>query len=101
MKSEYAKLLKAMSAWYDEIDVPVIQIVYSVDDGEIEIAGYANFPMFRQILAGEIKDAIGYYNRLDEQEPLTVSIVYAGQCEPFAIFMNGSFWASLGEDGIS
>ena len=102
MKSEYAKLLKAMNTWYEEIDVPVIQIVHSIsDDGEVKIAGYKDFPKFREILVDEIKDAIVYYDRFGECNPPTVSIVYAGPCDKLAIFMNGEFWADLGEDGVS
>jgi len=102
MKHEYAKLRAAMKAWFKEIDVPVIQIVHSInDDGEVTIAGYADFPQFRQLLVDEIKDAMGYYDRLDEQGPITVSIVYGGSDDPLAIFMNGEFWCSLDEDGVS
>jgi len=102
MKSEYHKLLKAMSAWYKEIDVPVIQIVHSIDDdGEVNIAGYANFPKFRQLLVDEIKDARRYYDRRDEQGPITVSIVYIGTDDRLSIFMNGEFWCDLDEDGVS
>jgi len=102
MKHEYAKLRAAMKNWYGEIDVPVIQIVHSIDDdGEVNIAGYANFPKFRRLLVGEIKDARRYYDRHDEQGPITVSIVYGGTDDPLSIFMNGEFWCDLDEDGVS
>jgi len=102
MKSEYAKLIKAMDTWYKEIDVPVIQIVHSIsDDGEVKIAGYKDFPKFRQLLVDEIKDARRYYDRPDERGPITVSIVYVGSDEPLHIYMNGEFWCNLDGDVVS
>jgi len=102
MKSEYAKLLKAMNTWYKEIDVPVIQIVHSVsDDGKVKIAGYKDFPKFRKILVDEIKEAARYYERRGENGPLTVSIIYTGPSDHLHIYMNGEFWGDFGEGGVS
>jgi len=102
MKHEYAKLLKAMNTWYEEIDVPVIQIVHSVsDDGEVNIAGYKDFPKFREILVDEIKEAAAYYERCGENGPLTVSIVYTGPSEHLHIYINGEFWGDFVEDRVS
>jgi len=102
MKREYDKLIKAMNTWYSEITVPVIQIVHAIDDaGEVEVAGYLDFPKFREILAGEIKKAAEYYARLGEDGPLTVSIVYTGQNDPLAVYINGEFWGDLDEHGVS
>jgi len=102
MKAEYAKLREAMASWYAAIDVPVIQIVHAInDDGEVDIAGYLDFPKFREILAGEIKEAAEYYARRGENGPLTVSIVYCDQNEPLAVYINGEFWGDLDEDGVS
>jgi len=102
MKHEYTKLLKAMNTWYEEIDVPVIQIIHSIsDDGEVKIAGYKDFPKFRECLVDEIKEAAGYYERRGENGPLTVSIVYTGPNDPLYIYMNGEFWGDFGDDGVS
>ena len=102
MKREYAKLLKAMNAWYDEIDVPVIQIVHAInDEGEVKIAGYRAFPKLREILAEEIREAAGRYARRGENGPLTVSIVFSGMHDPLAIYINGEFWGDLDEHGVS
>jgi len=102
MKAEYAKLRDAMATWYAAIDVPVIQIVHAInDDGEVDIAGYLDFPKFREILSGEIKEAVGYYARRGENGPLTVSLVYSDPNEPLAIYINGEFYGDLDEHGVS
>ena len=102
MTTEYAKLRAAMKAWYSAIDVPVIQIVHFIDeDGEVEIAGYADFPKFRQLIVDEIKDARRYFDWRDEQGPITASIVYSSPGGPLSIFMNGMFWRDVDEDGVS
>jgi len=102
MKAEYDKLIHAMATWYAEISVPVIQIVHAInDDGEVDIPGYLDFPKFREIIAGEIKEAAGYYARRGENGPLTVSIVYSDPNEPLEIYINGEFWALLDESCFS
>jgi len=102
MKAEYAKLREAMATWYEEIDVPVIQIVHAInDEGEVKIAGYKDFPNLRKILAGEIKEAAEYYARRGENGPLTVSIVYSDPNEPLAVYINGEFYGDLDEHGVS
>jgi len=102
MKREYDKLTNAMATWYEEIGVPVIQIVHVInDEGEVKIAGYNDFPKFREILTGEIKEAAEYYGCRGENGPLTVSIVFSGMNEPLEIYVDGEFWAILDESCFS
>jgi len=100
MKSEYEELLEMMRVWYEEIDVTMLIIPYTVHgDWEVEICGYSDYPKFRKLLADEIQDAREHFEQFGEVGPITVALVYDTQNKIY-LYLNGEIWGLLEKDSF-